>query len=245
LAIGVGAADSAGVSFRDEGHPGVHDGATSDTPLKGHAMTAEAVISLLTVQDATRAYREARDRVRMHQNGYDRLRRGRDILATTRARAEWGLAVLEFVDANVALAEAEDRRNPSWAAMKSGRKMFGITKPSHALCEKAWQDYQEIRKTGSVTAIDAARARWREEFVTWFQDLATLRAKEDAQHAQELRGRLDDSERLDADDAFPRQRSRASELVHAAREREREESIRRDGLRNQVGLEGWRPARSG
>jgi hypothetical protein len=38
------------------------------------------------------------------------------------------------------------------------------------------------------------------------------------------------------------QSSRTAELVHAARERDRQESIRRDKMRDQTDLKGWRPA---
>lgn len=51
-----------------------------------------------TVHDAAQALSAARERVREHQRVYDKLRHRRDIRATCRARSEWGLAILEFIE---------------------------------------------------------------------------------------------------------------------------------------------------
>src|SRR5262249_34006063 len=151
--------------------------------------------------------------------------------------------VLELIESAVACAEAEDHKDPVWAAMSArGRTMFGSADPAHAEAEMAWRDYQEIRQTRNLAAIDAAPTRWRVEFVGWFQQLAERRAAEDEQHAQELRRRQDDSQRLDPGDAFPKPGSRAAELVRASRERERRAAISRDQMRGQPGPGGWRPA---
>jgi hypothetical protein len=202
-------------------------------------MTAEVVLPPLTVHEAGRALSAAFDRVRMHKHGYDRLRRGKDILVITRARTDWGLAVLEWIEASVALAEAEDRRDPVWAGTARHRQQaLKVADPSRSQCDRSWSDYQEARRTGDQAAVTVARAAWRDACVTWFQGLAAQRATEDQQHAQELRHRLDDSERLDPEDAFPSPPSSlAEELVRAGKERARQESIRRDTMR---GL-GWRP----
>ena len=211
----------------------------------------------LSVDDAARAEFEARMRVRMQQNAYAQIRRGREEIATTRARSEWGLAILEFIEATVAHAEARDRRDPAWAAMTAdGKSMFGTATPGHVPCDKAWREYQEARRTGNITKIEAARAAWRDELVSWFQALAIRSATEDQRHLAKLRGQLDDGDRplrdhqneedeSDPIEDLPPVSSRVEELVRASLERERQEAIRlaeeryQDGLQ---GLQGWRPA---
>jgi hypothetical protein len=176
----------------------------------------------------------------MHKQSDDRLRRGMDLLVITRARTDWGLAVLEWIEASVALAEAEDRQDPVRAATtRRDQKTLEVADPGRSHCDRSWDDYQEVRKTCDQAAVTAVRAVWRDAFVSWFQGLAAQRATEDQRHVQELRHRLDDSERLDPGDAFPAPPSGlAEELVHASRERARQESIRRDTMRGF----GWRPA---
>jgi len=123
--------------------------------------------------------------------------------------------------------------------------MFQVATPERANCEQAWREYQAVRRTGSITAIDAARAVWRAEFVGWFQGVASRGAIDDERAFRDLRGQLDESERLGAD-SDGTQSGRAAELVHGARERDRRESIRRDqmrdGIRDVGGMNGWRPA---
>jgi hypothetical protein len=209
-------------------------------------MTAEALAMPMTVQDAAQAERQALDRVRMHKIGYDRLRRRLDIQATNRSRVELAMAVLEFVEAAVALAEAKDRRDPASAAMASrDLRMFRVSDPVHDRCECAWRDYQETRQTGVHAAITAARDAWRSALVDWAQMLHVRRGIEDEQYVDELRQRLDNSQRLDPGDVFPSpSRSRAEELARASRGRERRDSLRLDAARYGGGLDGWRPANS-
>jgi hypothetical protein len=105
-------------------------------------MTAEIADSPLTVREAARALHEAREAVRRHGQHYARLRTGLDTRSTTRARIELGMAVLEFVNATVALAEAEDRADPVWAATRSRDLiMFIDADPAHVQCEQAWTGY--------------------------------------------------------------------------------------------------------
>ena len=202
-------------------------------------MATETALLPPTVRDAALALYAARERVRMHQRGYDRLRRRGDLQATSRARSEWGLAILEFIEASVTLAEAKDHRRAAWAASTSHGRMFSIANPGHAQCERAWRDYQEARKTGNMTIVTAARGQWREAFVAWLQELISRSTDEDQQHLQEVRDLLDDSQRLDPG-AAPG--NRAAALTRASREHARQESIRRDTMRDQGGLQGWRPA---
>jgi hypothetical protein len=110
----------------------------------------------LTVDAAARARIEALSRVRMQQAAYFRIRRGARLADISLARSEWGLAVLEMIEALVAEAEAEDRRDPVLAANRC--LLAGSPAGSaHGACDRAWRDYQEIRKTGDQAAIAAAR----------------------------------------------------------------------------------------
>lgn len=208
-------------------------------------MTAAVALPALTVPAAVEAQREAFKRVRMHAPGYDRIRRGRNPEAIAKARSEYGMAVLEWIEASVAVAEAEDRRDPVWAG-EAGRTrdMFQNAGPGHARCDQAWRDYQKARLAGNVEAIAAARADWRITFVSWLQEWSAQLAAEDEWHVAELLSRLDEAGRVDPQDAFPSPpSSRAEELVRIARERERRDSIRRDSARY-AGLQSWRPADS-
>jgi hypothetical protein len=136
-----------------------------NAPAGRHAMATATALPPPTVHDAARALNAARESVRTYQRVYERLRRRRDLRATCRARSEWGLAILEFVEATVALAEARDHRSPAWAASTSRGRMFSTVDTGHEQCEQAWRDYQDARKTGNMTIVAAARAQWREAFV--------------------------------------------------------------------------------
>jgi uncharacterized membrane protein YccC len=104
----------------------------------------------------------------------------------TRARTDWGLAVLEWIEASVALAEAEDTRDPARAASDSrSRRITVETGPVRSRIESSWRRYQQVRKNGGQAQIAQARAQWREALVDWFQALAEQRAAEDGQHAAE------------------------------------------------------------
>lgn len=65
---------------------------------------------------------DAIEAVKSHKRGYEQIRQGIDLLAMTRARADFGMAYLNLIDMFVAKAEAEDQRDPAWAARGAGRK---------------------------------------------------------------------------------------------------------------------------
>jgi hypothetical protein len=183
----------------------------------------------LSVRDAARVQGEALDAVlRRHKPNHERLRPGWDIQATTRARNELGLALLDFVNATVALAEAKDRIKPEWAATTSRPRMFTKADPSHDRCEQAWRDYQAARRAGDLAVVVAAREVWRDEFRAWAVELHALRTAEDQAHANEVRRRWDESHRVHPEDVMGgRPHSRAREIVDESGEWERQESIRR------------------
>jgi hypothetical protein len=183
----------------------------------------------LSARGAARVQREALDAVlRRHKPSYERLRSGSDIQATARARNELGLAVLEYVGATVALAEARDRIGLEWAASTNRPRMFTKPDPSHECCERAWREYQAARRTGDLAAVLAAREVWRDELRAWAAGLHSRYVAEDAAHAEQVRRRWDASQRLHPEDAVGgRPRSRAWEIADESRERDRQESIRR------------------
>jgi hypothetical protein len=183
----------------------------------------------LSARAAARVQRDVLDAVlKRHKPSYERLRSGSDIQATTRARNEFGLAVLEYVNATVALAEARDRIGPEWAASTSRPRMFTKPDPSHDRCEQAWREYQAARRSGDLVGVLAARDVWGDEFRAWAFGLHSRCVAEDEAHAEQVRRRWDASHRLHPEDAVGgRPSSRAWEIVDESRERDRQESIRR------------------
>jgi hypothetical protein len=155
-------------------------------------MMAEAPESSRSVPEAARALALSLDRVRMTQRGYARLRMRAGPAAVTRARTDWGLAVLEWIEASAALAAAEDERDPARAASDSRSRRITVEPgPVRRRIESSWRQYQLVRKGGRPEQIALARADWREALVDWFQALAQQRAAEDGQRAAELRSELE------------------------------------------------------
>ena len=151
-------------------------------------MIAEAPAPFRSVPDAAQAVRYALDRVRMNQRGYAGTRLRASPAVVTRARTDWGLAVLEWIEASVALAEAEDERDPARAASDGrSRRITVETGPVRGRIESCWRRYQQVRRNGGPDQIALARAQWREALVDWFQALAEQRAAEDGQLASARR----------------------------------------------------------
>jgi hypothetical protein len=167
-------------------------------------MIAEVVAAPLTVSEAKRALSEALEAVRMHKQSYEKVRGRLDARVTARARNELGLAVLEVVNAIVAVAEAEDRVDPVWAASRNrGRPMFTAAGPTHGRCEQAWRAYQEARKSCDHDAIARAHDIWRGELVDWHVQLHEQRCAEDQEQVEKLSRRQDKSTWMRPGDAFP------------------------------------------
>jgi hypothetical protein len=139
-----------------------------------------------SVPAAAAAVRSALDRVRLSQRGYAAARGRADPLAVTRARTDWGLAVLEWIEASVALAAAEDARDAAGAA--GGQRSVAASadaNPARAEVEAAWRRYQHIRRNGRPEQVAAARGRWRAALVDWFAVLAQERAEQDQRRAEQ------------------------------------------------------------
>jgi hypothetical protein len=144
--------------------------------------------AVLPVPEAVQAVRSALDRVRMSQRRYAEVRRRASPAAVARVRTDWGLAVLEWIEASVALAAAEDGRGPGRAASEGhSRRITVEAGPARGAVESAWRRYQQARRDGAPDQAAVARAHWRAALVDWFQALAQQRATEDLQHAQQRR----------------------------------------------------------
>ncbi len=144
--------------------------------------------AVLPVPEAVQAVRSALDRVRMSQRRYAEVRRRASPAAVARVRTDWGLAVLEWIEASVALAAAEDGRDQGRAASEGrSRRITVEAGPARGAIESAWRRYQQARRNGAPDQAAVARAHWRAALVDWFQALAQQRATEDLQHAQQRR----------------------------------------------------------
>jgi hypothetical protein len=214
-------------------------------------MIAEASAPSQSVPDAAQAVRHSLDRVRMNQRGYARVRLRASPAVVTRARTDWGLAVLEWIEASVALAEAEDERDPARAASDSrSRRITVETGPVRGRIESSWRRYQQVRKNGRPDQIARARAQWREALVDWFQALTEQRAAEDGQRAWDRRPAPEQAmlpaaaagaeAPPDAEDAAPAQEAGPPAWEPAGRPRP---APRRDQPRDQPLAAGWTPAK--
>lgn len=195
-------------------------------------MIAAAPESSRSVPEAAQAVNLSLDRVRMTQRGYARVRPWAGPAVVARARTDWGLAVLEWIEASAALAAAEDERDPARAASDSRRRRITVEGgPVRVRIESAWRRYQQVRKSGRPDQIALARAHWREALVDWFQALAEQRAAEDRQRAAELRPEPEQS----APSAAPSAARAAAPAAVAA-------APRRSKPRYQPLATGWTPA---
>jgi hypothetical protein len=146
------------------------------------APAAEELAPRVDVAEAAREVRRALERVRLSQRGYAAVRAQAARPAVTRARTDWGLAVLEWIEASALLAEAEDRRDPARAARQNrGALPAPGEDPARRAVAECWQAYQRARRDGRPDRVGAARDRWRDALVTWFQEQAGQRAAEDEQ----------------------------------------------------------------
>ena len=208
-------------------------------------MIAEAA-ALPSVREAAQAVRRSLDRVRMSQRSYAGVRRGAAPAALTRARTDWGLAVLEWIEASVTLAAAEDARDPARAASESrSRRITVETGPARGRIELAWRRYQQVRRHGGPDHITTARGQWRGALVDWFQDLAEQRATEDARSAQARRPAPDQAPDQAAEQAGLDPPDRPSGQPGWEPARRPPPASRRGQPRHQPLAAGWTPARRG
>jgi len=116
---------------------------------------------------------QATEAIRLHRQGYERLRHGIDLLAITKARNDYGMACLAWIDLCVSKAESDDQHDPVWAArsFERGRPVFTGGKPRDVQVREAWLDYQSARIGADLETIGRAREAWRVAFVAWLQDL--------------------------------------------------------------------------
>jgi hypothetical protein len=187
--------------------------------------------------------REATERFKARWRGYQHARQGVNLADITRARAEFGMACLEWIEVLVARAERDDERDPQRAAiLDSGTTIPVSTSRDRALLEASIA-YRDSRLTGIGEAIVASRGAYRLALVTWLEDLDRQLAGEDEQHVADLLSRLDESDRFDPQDAFSEPPiSHAEALVRESRERDRERHLMPGGGYDYGSLSGWRSA---
>ena len=75
----------------------------------------------VSLADAARDERDSRMRLDRYARDYDRARRSASPGTIARARAEWGLAIYERIQALVAYAAAEDRQNAARRGAETSR----------------------------------------------------------------------------------------------------------------------------
>ena len=208
----------------------------------------------VTVSDAAQEVRAARQRLDTYARGYDRIRKGSRPAAITRARVEWSLAVYEWVEATIAQAEAEERRNLSRrdsppvpsavpdlpphdqeASQPAGPRSEATTEEAkahldaaHARVQACWQTYTGIRRSLSPAEdIEHARSRWGDALRAWALALAAHAEKLDADSIEERQRQDEQAMQPHPADAFGGPRTAA----YRARERVRRQNIERDQRR--------------
>ncbi len=203
-------------------------------------MTVELDAPPITIQAAADAVRDAYDKVASAQREYDCRRQRMSIQATTRVRVDWGTAFVELIGAMVLLQEAMDRRGPQWAANRTRYvRFFKRADSGHEDCDRAWDAYQEARRSGDMAAVGAARAAWADALLVWHRDRYAERGKLDEKLVDQMRDDADESLLVDSDNAFPRPRTTWRQLADAGKERDRQRVLSREPNRTHGNLTGW------
>ena len=213
----------------------------------------------VTLPDAAREVREARQRLDTHARGYDRIRRGTDAPAISRARAEWGLTVYEWGQAFAAYMKAEDLGNlsrrgapaapspmpqsPQPAQPEAGQRTGARDEATlaqakadlaaaHARTETCWRAYADARTSSSeAEVLDHARTQWENALTAWILALVAHAGKEDQHNIAARQRRQEQAMQLHPADALAGRRTAAEEAVYCARERIRQQNIERDRRR--------------
>jgi hypothetical protein len=206
-----------------------------------------------TVADARRDERDATMRLGRYARDYARARKATRPATINRARAEWGLAVYEWVQAVVALAAAEDRErasrrgapdfDPGTAhsqpetseADPDGEITVEQTKEAraaaHARADACWRAYDAIRRTPDQAGTALARSAWEQALTAWMRATIAHEEKQDQDAIAARQHQQEEALRLHPADAFPRNRPRARQIAHDSKERTRRENLERDRRR--------------
>jgi hypothetical protein len=199
------------------------------------------------------AAREAGDtwlRAGMYMRNYADMRTDTSSDRIVRARGEWGLALLEWVEALIAREAAKDRARARRLALPPSPGPGTSTPPvpvpgagnrhgpvadlaaelraARSQVSDREGSYTGIRMGSDQAATDQARSEWGQALADWIRACLAVKAAEDAANVAARRSR-DGALKVNPADAFPPgPPTRASDLVRNSRERTRREAIQRD-----------------
>lgn len=211
----------------------------------------------ITVADAVRDHRDARTRLDRYARDYARARNTTHAATVARARAEWGLAIYEWVQATTGLAAAEDRERATRHGIPAPEPGAPPAEPdiqresdqtdpddgitiaqakehqavARARADTCWAAYDNIRRTADQAATDPARSAWEQALATWMHATITYEEKKDEGAIAARQQRQDSASQFHPADAFPRNRTRTQQIAHNSREHTRRINLDRDRRR--------------
>jgi hypothetical protein len=187
----------------------------------------------VSLADASRDERDSRMRLDRYARDYGRARTSASPAAIARARAEWGLAIYERIQALVAYAAAEDHQNATrrgGEAPRSGAASYPARKQemdhadsgteittaqarenqsaAHAHADACWRAYHDIRRTADLAGTERARGDWEHALAAWIRATITHAEKQDNDTMAARQHAQDQAARLHPGDAFPRGRAK-------------------------------------
>jgi hypothetical protein len=187
----------------------------------------------VSLADAARDERDSRMRLDRYARDYDRARTSASPAAIARARAEWGLAIYERIQALVAYAAAEDRQNAtrrggeaprSGAASHPARQQGTdhaepgaeittvrakeILAAAHAHADACWRAYHDIRQTADPAGTERARSDWEHALAAWIRATIAHAEKQDGDTIAARQHARDQAAGFHPGDAFPRGRAK-------------------------------------
>ena len=183
--------------------------------------------------DAARDERDSRMRLDRYARDYDRARRSASPGTIARARAEWGLAIYERIQALIAYAAAEDHQNAARRGAETSRsgatsypaRQQGMDHPdsgaeittaqaqedqaaAHAHTDACWRAYHDIRRTADLAGTERARNDWEQALATWIWATITHAEKQDSDTIGARQHAQDQAGRFHPGGAFHRGRAR-------------------------------------
>lgn len=185
-----------------------------------------------SLADAARDERDSRMRLDRYARDYDRARASASPGTIARARAEWGLAVYERIQALAVYAAAEDRQNATrrgGEALRSGAtgrparrqgvdradsaaqittaRAKEILAAAHAHADACWRAYHDIRQTADLATTERARGDWEHALAAWIRATITHAERQDDDTIAARRHAQDQAAGFHPGDAFRRGRA--------------------------------------
>ena len=187
----------------------------------------------VSLADAARDERDSRMRLDRYARDYDGARRSASPGTIARARAEWGLAIYERIQALIAYAAAEDHQNAARRGAETSRsgatsypaRQQGMDHPdsgaeittaqaqedqaaAHAHADACWRAYHDIRRTADLAGTERARNDWEQALATWIWATITHAEKQDSDTIGARQHAQDQAGRFHPGGAFHRGRAR-------------------------------------